>query len=81
MNEVTGKITGEDLTGRMVVIRASALKPEYKDQDRRFLCNGGYGCKPYLAGRAVFGIFQIDGEEARVDRGDIEGFAKDEKAR
>lgn len=75
MNEISGPITSLELEGRTVVIRANRLRPEFADKDRRFVCECGYGCKPFLIGRAVFGRFLIDGEECRVDRGDIEGIA------
>jgi hypothetical protein len=75
LNEVSEKITGLELTGKTVVIRASALRPQFAETDRRFKCQGGFGCSPSAVGRAVFGTFLVDGEETRMDRGDIEGIA------
>jgi hypothetical protein len=75
LNEVSGGITGVELTGKTVVIRAASLKPEYTDKDRRFVVSGGFGASPYTVGRAVFGKFLLDNEDARMDRGDVEGIA------
>src|SRR5208282_6500275 len=55
------------------MVRKSFFKKDYRDKDRRFRCSGGFGCNPSSAGRAVFGTFLLDGEEARIDRGDVEG--------
>jgi hypothetical protein len=66
-------IMGVDLKGKTVLVRKSFFKPEYQDKDRRFKCEGGFGCHPDKIGTAVFGIFLLDGEEARISRGDIEG--------
>ena len=75
LNKVSGPITGIDITGKIVVLKKSSLKPAFHG-DRRFLAEGGFGAKPYLMGRAVFGKFLIDGEDGRIDRSDIEGLAE-----
>jgi hypothetical protein len=80
VNEVSGSITGADLSGRTVIIRPDILDPRYASGDRRFKIEpgtaAGFGAKPFLSGRAIFGRFlNID---TRFDRGDIEGFAAHE---
>lgn len=69
---MTHLLLGIDLKGKTVLVRKSFFKPEYADKDRRFKCESGFGCSPDLAGRAVFGTFLLDGEEARINRSDIE---------
>ena len=71
-------ITGVDLVGKTVVLREAYFAPAYRNVDRRFVCNGGFGCSPTKMGRAVFGTFLADGEEARIDRGDILCLAPEE---
>jgi len=70
-------VAGIDLEGKVVLIRKSYFKPEYADGDRRFKCEGGFGCKPYLSGTAVFGTFLSDGEQARINRGDVESVVEE----
>jgi hypothetical protein len=76
-NQIAQKITGVDLVGKTVVVRKSFFSAQYADGDRRFKCEGGFGCGPSSIGRAVFGTF-FDGEDARIDRSDIEGIAVSE---
>ena len=75
VNAIAGGITGVDITGQIVVVRRSLFNKKYQDGDRRFRVEGGFGCKPHLIGRAVYGTFVVDGEEVRLDRGDVEGLA------
>lgn len=68
----------EDYTGKIVVLRRSSMREPYASQDRRLYVTGGFGAKAHTIGRAVFGISLLDGEEARWDRGDIQGLAVDQ---
>lgn len=65
-------ITGIDLKGKTVLVRRDSFSPQYRDGDRRFKCAGGFGCSPTAIGTAVFGTFLSDGEEARINRSDVE---------
>jgi hypothetical protein len=78
LNELS--IHGQHLEQRYVLLRVEALKPEYHDLTWRvFHARGGFGCSPDAIGRAVFGTFVRDGEEARMNRGHVERFATDEE--
>lgn len=63
---------GIDLTGKTVLILKSSLKPEWREGDRRFKVSGGFGAKPHTMGKALFGTFLVDGEEARMSGWDVE---------
>jgi hypothetical protein len=75
LNEISGSISGQELAGKVLVVRAKVLRAEFADKDRRFKAEGGFGCRPFLSGTAVVGRFLLDGEETRLNRGDFEGFA------
>lgn len=69
-----------DLEGKVVVLKADALKPAYQElKFRLFRVEGGFGSKPYTMGRALFGIFLADGEETRMDSYDVERLASSEE--
>jgi len=54
-----------ELEGLVVI-----LSPEYyegNEEERKFKCNGGYGCSSITRGGAIFGEFLSDGESARVE--------------
>lgn len=70
-------IVGIDLKGKTVIVRKGYFKPEYQDKDRRFRCEGGFGCNPEAMGTAVFGVFLLDDEQARISRGDVESVIED----
>jgi hypothetical protein len=64
----------EDYKGKILIVRASWLNEKYKSPKYQlFLAQSGFGCDPSASGRAVFGQFLIDGEKARLDRGDFVG--------
>ncbi len=48
---------------------------------RAFLCTGGFGCDNFTHGRAIFGKFLMDGEEARVDGYSLKRLATDKEAK
>jgi len=62
-------VPGVDLTNKKVI-----LDPRYykgTDEERTFMCTGGFGCVPSCIGRACLGYFVSDGEKARVNREEI----------
>jgi hypothetical protein len=75
VNTLAGAITGMDLTGKVVVIKASELIYPWSIGDRRFLVQSGCGCSPSCSGSAVFGIFFADGDSSRFQRDNIAGLA------
>jgi hypothetical protein len=73
-------ITDLDITDQYVMIRKGVLSPEYDHPEWRvFHAEGGFGCKPYLMGSAVFGQIVRDGEECRIERPWIERLATPEE--
>ncbi len=60
-----------DLHGKVVVMSRKFYKGE-TEEERRFLCLGGFGCSAGCIGNAVYGKFLTDGEECRVERYEIE---------
>lgn len=50
----------------------------YADPLCMFKCSGGFGCDPKSLGRAIFGKFLSDGEEARIERCQIVRVANEE---
>lgn len=70
----------KDLTGRVVIIRAQEMKPEYAEPHlRAFRVDDGFGAKPYTAGQALLGEFLADGEQCRLEGWRVERFATDEE--
>ena len=63
----------QDITDRVVILRADRYKGS--EAERKFLCEGGFGCHPHTNGTGVFGKFLSDGEQARVHGYDIEKLA------
>ena len=66
----------KELTGKIVILKAESLKPEYRDLKwRRFQVEAtspGSGAHPYTAGTALFGVFLEDGEYARISGMNVE---------
>lgn len=76
-----GHCTGrnEDYIGKVLVLKPTVLKDEYKTPDfQLFLAEGGFGCSPTARGCKVYGRFLKDGEEAHYDRQDFLGVLKSE---
>jgi len=78
-HRVEGDVHEQDFTGKLLILRDTALKEECRTPENQlFLANvGGFGCHPHARGRAVIGEFLIDGEKARFDRQDFVGIADD----
>lgn len=69
-----------DMTGKIVVLRKDVHKPAFQDiKYLIFRCEGGFGCKPFTSGSAVFGVYLHGGEHARVNKQDVERYATPEE--
>lgn len=70
----------EDITDRFVHVKDGVLKPEHDRPGMRvFYAQGGFGCRSYTNGSAVFGEFIADGEECRMEGWQFDRFATDEE--
>ena len=68
---------GQDLTGKVVAIKAEALRPEYRrGYVQMVLVDGGFGAKANSRGSAVFCYHLNDGKHTRFERRDILGEIK-----
>lgn len=64
----------KSILGKVVAIRPSVLRPEYRTQDSQLvLCIGGNGAQPNARGSACFCINIYSGERCRWERRDILG--------
>lgn len=64
----------QDFEDKLVIIKGSALKDEYKTPENQlYYANGGFGCKPNSLGAKVFGFHVIDGDNGYYTRSSIEG--------
>jgi len=71
--------TGLNFEGKVMVLRATNLKDEYKNpRDQLVLCESGFGCSSTVSGRKVFGRFLSDGERCQYERSDFIGELKAE---
>lgn len=62
------------LVGKVVVIRADVLRPEYRHSTCQLrLCEGGFGAHPRSRGAACFCKSLLTGEEGRFERDEILG--------
>ena len=69
----------QDYADRLLVIKPSSLKDEYKQPDYQlFFAKGGFGCDPKASGTVVYGHFLKDDEYAQFRRSDFIGVIKDE---
>lgn len=59
-----------NIEGKIVIL--SSRYYGGNDEERKFLCNSGFGCHDFTLGTAVFGQFVSDGQFARVERYEIE---------
>lgn len=64
----------DNLVGKVVVIRADVLRPEYQHSTYQLrLCGGGFGAYPHSRGSACFCKSLMTGEEGRFERDEILG--------
>jgi hypothetical protein len=69
----------KSIENKVVVIRASCLRPEYRTAANQLvLATGGFGTYGNARGRAVNTVNLYSGKEARWNRGDIQGVLKPE---
>lgn len=68
-----------DYEGRLVIMKPSSLRDQYKTPDfQLFYATGGFGCDPKHTGTQVSGYFLKDGEYAHFRRSDFIGVIRDE---
>lgn len=68
-----------DYTGKVVVIKPTELKDEYKTpQSQLFFAESGNGCRPNARGTKVYGFHPDNGEKGYYRRYDILGVLKDD---
>ena len=64
----------DDLTGKIIVIRAEVLRQEYQTVTHQLkYCGGGFGAAPNKNGSAVFCTDLFSGQESRFERWDVLG--------
>jgi len=69
----------KDLTGKVLIIRPSALKESYwAPENQLWYATGGFGCNPYAAGDGIYATWLVNGEKYRWSRADFFGVIKDE---
>lgn len=70
---------GKSIENKVVVIRASSLRPEYQTADKQLvLATGGFGAHANSRGRAVYTVNLYSGKESRWNREDILGIIRPE---
>ena len=68
----------QDYEGKLLVLKPSALKDEYKTPDYQlFYAEDGFGCSPNARGRKVYGFFLKDGEQTNYNRDNFFGVISD----
>lgn len=68
---------GESIDGKVVVIKAEVLRPEYRRGDRQLvLVNGGNGAKANPMGNGVYCYRLYDGSHTRFERYEVLGEMK-----
>ncbi len=66
----------ENLEGKLIVIKAEVLSPEFQTADHQLkICQGGFGANPNARGNAVFCKDLYSGKESRFERSDVLGVA------
>lgn len=64
----------DDLNGKIVVIKSSILRREYRAANHQLkLCTGGFGASPNSRGSACFCTDLFSGKQSRFERWDILG--------
>ncbi|MDR0884526.1 MAG: DUF3849 domain-containing protein [Oscillospiraceae bacterium] len=73
-HRIEGDIHQQDFKGKLLILRDDVLNEASRTPENQlFLASSGFGCSPDASGRAVFGAFLIDGEQARFARQDFIG--------
>ena len=80
MNECISGGLGENIEGKLVVIRPIVMHRDRRTADYQyFFADGGNGCRADAIGHAVFGQNLYTGKRARWERSDILGIADPDK--
>lgn len=70
----------ESVSGQILVMKESTLRPQYRTLVNRFYrAMGGFGCHNVSRGRAIFTKEMFGTLEERWDRGDFEGWMTDKE--
>ena len=76
----SNSLVGEDLEGRVLVMRESALAKPYRTfENRLHRATGGFGCSSSAVGSAIFATCLGDGEQTRWTRAHFEGWLTEEQ--
>ncbi len=68
----------QDITGKVMVVKASALRPEYRRADCQLVyVTGGFGAHANSRGSAVYCCYLSDGQQTRFERQEIQGEIKE----
>jgi hypothetical protein len=74
-------IANLDITNKIIVLREDILSTSFRSVgDRLYRALSGFGCHPATFGKAVFAECLGDGEKARWERDDFEGWVTEEEA-
>ena len=66
--------SGDDLNGKIIVIKPEALRQEYRAANHQLkLCTGGFGASPNSRGSACFCTDVFSGKQSRFERRDVLG--------
>lgn len=72
--------SADDLNDKVIVIRADALRREYRVATHQVkLCTGGFGASPNSRGSAVYCTDLYSGEHSRFERRDVLGIMNPEQ--
>ena len=67
------------MEGNVLILSPDSLKECYwEPKNQLWLAEGGFGCSPNAAGRAVYATCLGDGEHTRWDRSDFVGVIREE---
>ena len=70
----------EDFTGKLIIVKSSELKPEYRSSENQLvLCSHGNGARPNAIGTSVFGTELYTGATVCYGRHQIAGIADHDK--
>ncbi|NDO18531.1 ParB/RepB/Spo0J family partition protein [Lachnospiraceae bacterium MD329] len=77
--DMCDSITDKNLEGKIIVIEANTLRPEYRTQAHQIVrCTGGNGARPDARGSAVFCEYLYKDKNTRFERYDVLGILKKE---
>ena len=74
-----GNTLNTDIEGKVVVLKANIMKPEFRAlKYLLFRVDGGFGAAAGTIGTALIGQFLADGERARMEGYDVERLATED---